>query len=150
VKANKIGHVHLNVRNLEKAESFYADVFGFRVTERVRETFVFLSLGDQHHDLALRNVGENAPISPELSVGMYHFAIEMENHKSLAELCKKLQEMGVSIGSSDHGISHALYFRDPEGNEVEAYVDLRGRNDEQTTDAPKPLDLNGLLSHLDP
>ena len=150
MKANKIGHVHLNVRNLEKAESFYADVFGFRVTERVRETFVFLSLGDQHHDLALRNVGENAPISPELSVGMYHFAIEMENHKSLAELCKKLQEMGVSIGSSDHGISHALYFRDPEGNEVEAYVDLRGRNDEQTTDAPKPLDLNGLLSHLDP
>ena len=52
MKANKIGHVHLNVRNLEKAESFYADVFGFRVTERVRDTFVFLSLGDQHHDLA--------------------------------------------------------------------------------------------------
>jgi len=150
VKANKIGHVHLNVRNLEKAESFYADVFGFRVTERVRDTFVFLSLGDQHHDLALRNVGENAPTPPELSVGMYHFAIEVENHKSLAEVCKKLQEMGVSIGSSDHGISHALYFRDPEGNEVEAYVDLRGRNDEQTNDAPKPLDLNGLLSHLDP
>ncbi|HBK80808.1 MAG TPA: hypothetical protein DDZ83_14245 [Nitrospinae bacterium] len=150
MKANKIGHVHLNVRNLEKAESFYADVFGFRVTERVRDTFVFLSLGDQHHDLALRNVGENAPTPPELSVGMYHFAIEVENHKSLAEVCKKLQEMGVSIGSSDHGISHALYFRDPEGNEVEAYVDLRGRNDEQTNDAPKPLDLNGLLSHLDP
>ena len=150
MKANKIGHVHLNVRNLEKAESFYADVFGFRVTERVRDTFVFLSLGDQHHDLALRNVGENAPTPPELSVGMYHFAIEVENHKSLAEVCKKLQEMGVSIGSSDHGISHALYFRDPEGNEVEAYVDLRGRNDEQTNDAPTPLDLNGLLSHLDP
>ena len=150
MKANKIGHVHLNVRNLEKAESFYADVFGFRVTERIRDTFVFLSLGDQHHDLALRNVGENAPTPPELSVGMYHFAVEVENHKSLAEVCKKLQEMGVSIGSSDHGISHALYFRDPEGNEVEAYVDLRGRNDEQTNDAPKPLDLNGLLSHLDP
>ncbi len=150
MKAKKIGHVHLNVRNLEKAESFYADVFGFRVTERVRDTFVFLSLSDQHHDLALRNVGENAPIPPELSVGMYHFAIEVENHKSLAEVCKKLQEMGISIGSSDHGISHALYFCDPEGNEVEAYVDMRGRNDEQTNSPPKPLDLNELLSHLDP
>ena len=150
MKAKKIGHVHLNVRNLEKTESFYTDVFGFRVTERVRDTFVFLSLGDQHHDLALRNVGENAPIPPELSVGMYHFAIEVENRKSLAEVCRKLQEMGVSIGSSDHGISHALYFRDPEGNEVEAYVDMRGRNGEQTNGAPKPLDLNELLSHLDP
>ena len=150
MNTNKIGHVHLNVRNLEKAERFYAEVFGFRVTERIRDTFVFLSLGDQHHDLALRNVGENAPISPELSVGMYHFAIEVENHKSLAEVCKKLQEMSVSIGSSDHGISHALYFRDPEGNEVEAYVDMRDRNDEQTNGEPKSPDLNELLSHLDP
>ncbi|HBK79304.1 MAG TPA: biphenyl-2,3-diol 1,2-dioxygenase [Nitrospinae bacterium] len=149
MKANKIGHVHLNVRNLENAERFYTEVFGFRVTERIRDTFVFLSLGDHHHDLALRNVGANAPIPPDLSVGMYHFAIEVENRKILAEVCKKLQEMGVSMGSSDHGISHALYFRDPEGNEVEAYVDMRNRNDEQTNGAPKPLDLNELLSHLD-
>ena len=82
MNANKIGHVHLNVRNLENAERFYTEVFGFRVTERIRDTFVFLSLGDHHHDLALRNVGANAPIPPDLSVGMYHFAIEVENRKS--------------------------------------------------------------------
>ena len=150
MKANKIGHVHLNVRNLENAERFYTEVFGFRVTERIRDTFVFLSLGDHHHDLALRNVGANAPVPPDLSVGMYHFAIEVENRKSLAEVCKTLREMGVSVGGSDHGISHALYFRDPEGNEVEAYIDMRNRNDEQTNGAPKPLDLNELLSHLGP
>ena len=86
MKANKIGHVHLNVRNLENAERFYTEVFGFRVTERIRDTFVFLSLGDHHHDLALRNVGANAPIPPDLSVGMYHFAIEVENRKILAPL----------------------------------------------------------------
>lgn len=148
VRATQIGHVHLNVRDLGRAERFYTEILGFRVTERVGEEFVFLTLSDRHHDLALRNVGPEAPVPPERAVGMYHFAVELEDQRSLAEVCRRLREAGVAVGGSDHGVSRALYFRDPEGNEVEVYVDTRARKDQRTGGSPKPLDLEALLARL--
>ncbi len=147
IRSTLIGHVHLNVRDLARAEAFYTGILGFRVTERIEDKFVFLTLSGRHHDLALRNVGPEAPVPGELAVGMYHFAIEVEDMDSLAEVCRRLKEAGHPVGGSDHGVSRALYFRDPEGIEVEVYVDTRAEEGaDRLGGAPGALDIEALLA----
>ena len=119
-----LGHIHLKVRNLKRAEKFYTELFGFKVNERVG-SYIFLTFGKKHHDLALQEVGENAPQPEEYAVGLYHFALELDNRKQLALLYKKLGENKIPVSPVDHGISEALYFEDPDGNGIEVYVDTR-------------------------
>ena len=118
-----IGHVHLKVSDLRKAEKFYTKLLGFKVRERVNN-YLFLTLGKKHHDLALQEI-VNAKKQTENTVGLYHFAIEAKNLKELAKLYFKLKKEKIDVSPIDHGISKALYFSDPDGNGIEVYVDSR-------------------------
>ena len=122
-KLLNIGHVHLKVSDLKRAEEFYTKLLGFKVNERVNG-YIFLTLGKKHHDLALQEI-ENAKKPTENTIGLYHFAIEAKNIRELAKLYFKLKQEDVNVSPIDHGISKTLYFSDPDGNGIEVYVDTR-------------------------
>ena len=119
-----IGHVHLKVPDLKRAEEFYTKLLGFKINERVNG-YLFLALGKKHHDLALQDIGSSAKKPTQDTIGLYHFAIEAKNIKELAKLYFKLNRAGIDISPIDHGISKTLYFSDPDGNGIEVYVDTR-------------------------
>jgi catechol 2,3-dioxygenase len=145
----ELGHVHLKVRDLDRAAEFYRYVLGLEVTERVGN-FVFLSFdsdersvsdepsgeerpasNEHHHDLALQGVGDDAP-GPGRGVGMYHAAFEVADADALHATYRRLRERGVDVSPVDHRISKALYFEDPDGNGLEVYLDTREENDRYT------------------
>lgn len=121
----KIGHVHLKIRNLDKSVAFYRKYLGMEVTEKIAETFVFMSAGEMHHELALQEVGSHAATPKRQDVGLYHVAFEVPDRESLATVYKKLRNDGVAVHPVDHRISWAVYFNDPDGNGVEVYWDTR-------------------------
>ncbi|WP_459191862.1 VOC family protein [Halosimplex sp. J119] len=123
-----VGHVHLKVRDLERALAFYREVLGLDVTER-EGRYVFLSWGERHHDVALQEVGDGAE-GPSRGVGLYHVAFEVATPEALASVYRRLRDRGVQVSPVDHGISKALYFADPDGNGVEVYLDTRGSHEE--------------------
>jgi len=121
----EIGHVHLKVADLERAVSFYSGVLGFEVTQRMGQSAVFLSAGGYHHHIGL-NTWESQGGSPPArgTTGLYHFAIRYADRASLGDALRRLREARVPLeGASDHGVSEALYLRDPDGNGVELYWD---------------------------
>ena len=119
----KIGHVHLKVSNLKKAEEYYTKLLGFKISEQV-ENYSFLTFGKEHHDLALQEI-RNAKPPEENSVGLYHFAVELQNFKQLADIYFKLKKHKIQISPVDHGISKSIYIEDPDMNSIEIYVDTR-------------------------
>lgn len=124
----KLGHVHLKVRDLDRALAFYRDLLGLRVTERLDDAMVFLSFGDAHHDVALQALGAHAPSPPERATGLYHTAFEVETEAALRATAARLKSADIAFTGVDHGISHALYLSDPDGNGVEIYRDTRAEN----------------------
>lgn len=122
-----LGHVHLKVRDVERAVAFYTDVFDLDVSDR-HGPFAFLTFGDHHHDVALQEVGSDAA-GTESDIGLYHAAFEVESREALKRIYETLDERGVRVDPIDHGISEALYFDDPDGNGLEAYRDTRAEND---------------------
>ena len=121
----RIGHVHLTVADLERALRFYRDVLGFQVTTRYGSDAVFLSAGSYHHHIGLNTwAGRGAPAPPPGTTGLYHFAILYPDRATLAAAVRRLLEAHVPLeGASDHGVSEAIYLRDPDGNGVELYRD---------------------------
>ena len=121
----RIGHVHLKVADLNRALGFYRDVLGFEVTQRYGSQAVFLSAGGYHHHIGL-NTWESAgglPASPG-TTGLYHLAILYPTRTELADALRRLMKAKIPLeGASDHGVSEALYLRDPDGNGVELYWD---------------------------
>lgn len=152
--AVRIGHVHLKVADLDRALAFYRDILGFEITAR-RNGAVFLSAGGYHHHLAL-NVWEskNGSPPPPGTTGLYHVAILYPSRRHLAGALMRLIEAGIPLdGAADHGVSQAIYLRDPDDNGVELYCD-RPR-EEWTREADgllempsKALDLRALLAEL--
>ena len=121
----EIGHVHLKVSDLERAVAFYSDVLGFEVTQRMGRSAAFLSAGGYHHHIGLNtwDSEQGGPPAPG-TTGLYHFAIRYPDRASLADALRRLREARVQLeGASDHGVSEALYLRDPDGNGVELYWD---------------------------
>lgn len=127
-----VGHVHLKIADLEHTLEFYQDVLGLTLTER-HSRFAFLSFGDRHHDVALQEVGADAP-GPSNGIGLYHFAFEVAEPASLVDCYQKLKDRDVAVSPVDHGISKALYFDDPDGNGLEVYLDTRAQNDQEMWD----------------
>ncbi len=121
----RIGHVHLKVADLERAIGFYHDVLGFEVTARYGPQAAFLSAGGYHHHIGL-NTWESKDRTPAPAghTGLYHTAILFPDRASLAAALQRVIDAGIPIdGSADHGVSEAVYLRDPDGNGIELYRD---------------------------
>jgi catechol 2,3-dioxygenase len=149
----KIGHVHLTVSDLDRALAFYRDVLGFEVTAHYGREAVFLSAGGYHHHIGLNTwAGRGAPPPAPGTTGLYHFAILFPDRRALAAAVRRVLDHGVRLeGASDHGVSEAIYLRDPDGNGVELY---RDRPEAEWPRAPdgsiamhtRPLDIEQLLA----
>lgn len=121
----RIGHVHLKVSDLERALGFYRDVLGFEITQRYGTQAVFLSAGGYHHHIGL-NTWESRGGSPPApgTTGLFHTAILYPTRAALADVLRRLIAAGIPLdGAADHGVSEALYLRDPDENGVELYWD---------------------------
>ncbi len=120
-----IGHVHLKVADLERALDFYCGVLGFELTTRYGAEAAFVSAGGYHHHIGLNtweSRGGQPP--PPGSTGLYHFAIRYPTRAALADALRRLERAKIALeGASDHGVSEALYLRDPDGNGIELYWD---------------------------
>jgi catechol 2,3-dioxygenase len=144
--------VHLKVADLERSLRFYRDLLGFDVMQRMGAGAVFLSAGGYHHHLGL-NTWESAGGTPPPpgSTGLYHLAILFPDRVTLRATVRRLLAAGISLdGASDHGVSEAVYLRDPDGNGVELYRDRPAADWPRAPDGSlvmysRPLDLDGLL-----
>src|SRR4051794_27915226 len=152
----RIGHVHLKVADLERALRFYCGVLGFELTQRYGTQAAFVSAGGYHHHIGL-NTWESrggAPPPPG-STGLYHVAILYPTRALLADAPRRLLAAGVPLdGASDHGVSEALYLRDPDDNGVELYWDRPQEAWPRTPQGElamftRRLDLNGLLREVE-
>jgi catechol 2,3-dioxygenase len=148
----RIGHVHLKVADLERALGFYRDVLGFEVMQQLGRQAAFLSAGGYHHHIGL-NTWESAGGSPPPSgaTGLYHVAILYPKRALLADALRRLIAANIELdGAADHGVSEALYLRDPDGNGVELYRDRPQEEWPRTPEGElamftRALDLAGLL-----
>jgi len=148
----RIGHVHLKVADLERALGFYRDVLGFELTQRYGTEAAFLSAGGYHHHIGL-NTWESRGGTPPLpgTTGLYHLAILYPTRAALADALRRLVAAGIPLdGASDHGVSEALYLRDPDQNGVELAWDRPASEWPRHPDGSlamftRPLDLESLL-----
>lgn len=147
----RIGHVHLKVSDLERSLAFYCDVLGFQLMQRLGQGAAFISAGGYHHHIGLNtweSLGGSPP--PPGCTGLYHTAILYPTRAELAAALARVRRAGISLdGASDHGVSEALYLRDPDGNGVELYWDRPRDEWPQTSDGSlsmftHPLNLTGL------
>ena len=121
----KIGHAHLKVRDLQRSIVFYTRFLRLNVTEVVDNHYAFLTAGTYHHEIALQNVGADAPEPPSKGTGLYHVAFEVPDKRSFALAYRALMDAGIPVAVVDHYISWAMYFDDPDGNGLEIYWDTR-------------------------
>lgn len=121
----RIGHVHLKVADLERALGFYCGVLGFELQQRFGSQAAFISAGGYHHHIGLNtweSLGGTPP--PPGTTGLYHLAVLYPTRADLGDALRRLQAAGIPLeGAADHGVSEALYLRDPDGNGVELYWD---------------------------
>src|SRR5213082_1881705 len=148
----RIGHVHLKVSDLERSLAFYCGVLGFEITQRYGSQAAFVSAGGYHHHIGLNTWESRGGTPPPAgATGLYHVAIVYPTRSALADALRRLIAAGVPLeGASDHGVSEALYLRDPDGNGVELYWDRPKTDWPQTPDGSlamytRPLDLAALL-----
>jgi catechol 2,3-dioxygenase len=148
----RVGHVHLKVADLDRALAFYVGVLGFEVTQRMGNQAAFLGAGGYHHHIGLNtweSLGGSPP--PRGSTGLFHTAILYPDRAALATAVHRVLEAGIVIdGVADHGVSEAIYLRDPDQNGVELYRDRPESEWPRDSDGAlrmytRPLDLDALL-----
>ncbi len=151
----KIGHVHLKVSDLKRSIEFYSKALGFEVTQYYGTSAAFLSAGGYHHHIGLNTWQSlGAPPAPVRAAGLFHIAILYPTRRDLAAALKNLIDLGIPIqGASDHGVSEAIYFADPDQNGIEIYWDKPQEvwpfdNEGNLEMVTEPLDLDDLLSTL--
>ncbi len=129
MQVKELGHIVLFVRSLERSGHFYRDILGFKPIEGQMQgaRAMMFSSGRTHHELLLIEVGENAPLPPRgRRAGLYHIGLKIgDTLEELKQAKKELEEAGVPIlGLSDHTVSKSIYLSDPDGNEVEVFIDV--------------------------
>jgi catechol 2,3-dioxygenase len=156
----RIGHVHLKVADIERALAFYCGVLGFELTQKIgppnAATAAFMSAGGYHHHIGL-NTWESRGGQPPApgTTGLYHLAVLYPTRAELATALRRVLEAGIPLeGASDHGVSEAIYLRDPDDNGVELYWDRPREQWPRTADGElamftRRLDLNNLLAEAD-
>jgi len=153
--ATRIGHVHLKVANLERALAFYSGILGFAVMQRMGDSAAFVSAGGYHHHIGL-NTWEslNGDPPPPGCTGLYHTAFLFPTRAALAQVLHRVLQAGIPLeGAADHGVSEAIYLRDPDDNGVELYWDRPRELWPRTPDGSlamytRRLDVPGLLREL--
>jgi catechol 2,3-dioxygenase len=147
-----IGHVHLKVADIDRALDFYVGVLGFDLMARMGDQAAFISAGGYHHHIGLNTwESRGGPPPPPGTTGLYHVAIRYPTRAKLGDALRRLIDAGIPLdGASDHGVSEALYLRDPDGNGVELYRDRPKEEwpkgpDGEFTMFTRPLDLQGVL-----
>ena len=152
----RIGHVHLKVSDLQRSLDFYCGLLGFKLTQMYGDQAAFVSAGGYHHHIGLNTwQSQNFPPANRDGVGLYHLAILYPTQKDLATIYKRLHlHSDLKIGASDHGVSQALYIRDPDDNGVELYWDRPQEEWPKTSEGElamftKPLRLKELLELAD-
>lgn len=148
----RIGHIHLKVSDLDRAIAFYRDVMGFDLMQRYGTQAAFLSAGGYHHHIGLNTWQSRGgrPPAPG-TTGLFHVAFLYPDRRSLGQALGRVVAAGVEIdGAADHGVSEAVYFRDPDGNGIEIYRDRPQADWPRNTDGElamvnDPLDLDALL-----
>jgi catechol 2,3-dioxygenase len=150
----RIGHIHLQVTDLDKALAFYQGILGFEITQRYGDQAVFLSADGYHHHIGLNTWHSRGgrPAQREGAAGLYHAAILYPTRADLARVLRQLQKAGYPLrGAADHGVSEALYLDDPDGNGIELYWDRPEAEWPRTADGgiemyTRALDVAGLLA----
>ena len=148
-----VGHVHLRVSDLDRAIKFYADVLGFSVKLRCGKGAAFLAAGDYHHHIGL-NTWESLGATPPLAghTGLYHTAFVYPDRASLGAVIARVRAAGIPLdGAADHGVSEAVYLRDPDQNGVELYTDKPTNEWPSNADGSlqmvnAPLDVDALVA----
>ena len=152
----RIGHVHLKVADLERALGFYCGVLGFELMQRYGDSAAFVSAGGYHHHIGLNtweSKGGRAPVAG--TTGLYHVAIVYPTRALLGDALQRLLRAGIELdGAADHGVSEALYLRDPDGNGVELYWDRPlaawpRDEDDALKMFTRPLNLGGLIAEAE-
>ncbi|MBY8861368.1 VOC family protein [Nocardia sp. CA2R105] len=124
IKIERVAHVVIKVRSLEKSLDFYTRILGLKVMGRIDPSVVFLSTGRDHHELGIAELGTEAPDGAFYQVGMEHFAFKLRNETDLIEAYETLLSEKVEIAYTvNHGVTKSVYFFDPDGNELEVYAD---------------------------
>lgn len=148
----RIGHVHLKVADLERALAFYCGVLGFEITQRYGREAAFVSAGGHHHHLGLNTwESRGGPPPAPGTTGLYHVALLYPTRAVLADALRRVLKAEIPLeGASDHGVSEALYLRDPDGNGVELYRDRPADRWPRNPNGSlamftRPLDLESLL-----
>ncbi len=135
MEIKELGHIVLYVHNIERSAAFYGDVLGWKQLKPSssatlgRLPVALFSSGRTHHELLLIEVGEDAqPLPAGRHVGLYHFGLKVgDSDDELRDAVRRCEESGVRVvGASDHTVTHSLYIMDPDGNEIELYVDVPG------------------------
>ena len=149
----RIGHVHLKVADIDRAIAFYRDVMGFDVVQRYGAQAAFLSAGGYHHHIGLNTWhSRGGPAPAPNATGLYHTAFLYPDRAALARTLANVVAAGVPIdGAADHGVSEAIYFRDPDGNGIEIYRDRAPEDWPRDAEGAlamvnAPLDLEALLA----
>ncbi len=148
MEVKELGHVVLYVRDLQRSREFYGELLGWKEILTMGGKAALFSSGRTHHELLLLEVGEDAtPIPSGRRLGMYHFGLKIgESDEELREALEQLQDGGVTVvGTADHTVTHSVYILDPDGNEIELYIDVQPpvwKDDPQSIMAPvRPLNL---------
>jgi catechol-2,3-dioxygenase len=148
MEVKELGHIVLYVRDLERSRHFYRDVLGWNEIVAMEGQMAMFSSGHTHHELLLIEVGETAaPVPPGRRVGLYHFGLKVgTTDEELREALQTLLDNDVQVmGAADHAVTHSLYIADPDGNEIELYIDVQPeawRDDPTLIAAPtRPLRL---------
>jgi catechol 2,3-dioxygenase len=151
-----IGHVHLKVSDLDRSLEFWSGVLGFEVQQRLGDQAAFISAGGYHHHIGLNTwESRGGPPPPPGTTGLYHVAVRFPDRKALATALKRVLEAGIPLeGASDHGVSEAIYLRDPDANGVELYRDRPREKwpragEGEVAMSTSRLDLESLLGELD-
>lgn len=148
-----VGHIHLRVADLERAIAFYQDILGFELTQRFGTSAAFLGAGGYHHHIGL-NTWDSAGATPPPAghTGLYHAAFLYPDRASLGAVIKQVLAAGITLdGAADHGVSEAVYLRDPDGNGVELYRDRAPQDWPRDAEGRlqmvnAPLDVDALIT----
>ena len=144
----RVGHVVIKMRDLEKAREFYQGVLGMKISQE-RDFGIFFRFGDYHHDIAVFKTAPDAELPRQDQVGLVHVAVVDDSVETVRATYERCKEKGVEIvGTTDHGMTKSLYIHDPEGNTIEIYAEVPEYNWRDNGFGANPLDLTAVPAEV--